>query len=137
MTVQGQTRLYGALAFSVLLLIGVQCDPNSAAHADETKTLSWSVPTERIDGTPLAAAELTKYDLGCAATAAATPIVYTSWVILDPATTSRAVSFPVGDHFCSLRVYADVPTEPSDWSNQVFFSILKSRPNAPADLSVN
>ncbi len=115
----------------------MQCDPGSSAHADETKTLTWSVPIARTDGTPLAAAELTKYDLGCAATAAAAPIVFTSWSITDPSDTSRAFSFPVGDHFCSLRVYVDEPTEPSDWSNQIFFSILKSRANPPTDLSVN
>lgn len=137
MTVPGQTRLYGLLAISLLLLIALQCDPGSSAHADEIKTLTWSVPTARIDGTPLTAAELTKYDLGCAATAAATPIVFTSWDIINPAITSRAFSFPAGDHFCSLRVYVDEPIEPSDWSNQVFFSILKSRANPPTDLSVN
>lgn len=129
MTARGRNYLYGMAALFVFLF--------GAAHADETKTLSWSVPTARIDGTPLAAAELTKYDLGCAATAAATPIVFTSWSITDPTETSRAFGFPVGDHFCSLRVYVAEPTEPSDWSNQVFFSILKSRANPPADLSVN
>lgn len=125
-----------AVALFAALFFLVPFDSAAVAHADEIKTLTWSVPFARIDGTALTPAELIKYDLGCAASATATPTVFTSWAVVDPAVTTRGISFPPGEHFCSLRVYADEPLEPSDWSNQVFFSILKSRPNAPADLSV-
>lgn len=103
------------------------------AHADENKTFTWIVPTQNTDGSALAAADLAKYDLGCRPTAAATRTVYTSWSIIDPAETSRVISFPPGRYFCSLRVYA-VGVTPSDWSNEVFFSIVV--PKAPTDLGV-
>lgn len=116
-----------AILAAFLLLPGI-------AHADENKTFVWTVPTENTDGSALAAADLTKYDLGCRPTVVAARTVYTSWPITDPAETSRVISFPAGSYFCSLRVYATIAVTPSDWSNEVFFSILV--PNPPTDLSV-
>lgn len=123
-----QNRLAFLLAIlaAFLLLPGI-------AHADENKTFTWTVPTQNTDGSALAATDLTKYDLGCRPSAAAPRTVYTSWPITDPAETSRLISFPAGPYFCSLRVYA-VGVTPSDWSNEVFFSILV--PKSPTDLGV-
>lgn len=111
----------------------------STAFADETKTFTWEIPTERVDGTPMPGSELTRYELGCAATAGADPVVYSEWAVTDPLIATRIESFAPGRWFCVLRIYA-VATDgdiASDWGNQVFFSISISPPKAPAGLSVN
>lgn len=129
----------GLLLVFVFLVILVQCDPGAIARADEIKTFTWTVPTERTDNTPLPAVDLKQYELGCAATPTADPAVYSAWPVTDPTIATRLETFPPGRWYCVLRVYA-VGTDgdlASAWSNQVFFSILIAPPNPPGALSVN
>ena len=133
----GRRILFGFMAIAwFLIFLSVIAAPASAA---ETKTFTWLVPTERVDDTPMPGSELTRYELGCESTATADPAVYSEWPVTDPLIATRIESFPPGRWFCVLRVYAvgldgDVA---SDWSNQVFFSILISPPKAPAGLNVS
>ena len=104
----------------------------SIANADETKTFTWTVPTQRVDDSPLDPAELTKYELGCASTPSDPAAVYSEWAIVDPQVVTRIETFPPGRWFCVLRIYAtDIEGEQSsDWSNQVFFFHIAAPPES-------
>lgn len=84
------------------------------------KTMSWSHPTERVDGTPLSLAEIAETRIYCDG---APPIV-----IAAPA--SSYVYAEGGTHTCYATTVDTLGLE-SDPSNTITFEVLPSKPSAP------
>jgi len=127
---QGGFTALGVLGFTFFVGVALLIFVPMAAHADETKTFSWT------DVEPQSVVEA--YQLGCGPALGVRDGDVREW---EPdGTTSRALSFPSGVHFCAIRirvldsgVYNPLV---SDWSNEVSFTI-PIIPQAPAGLTVD
>lgn len=101
------------------------------------KTFSWTAPTEYTDGTALdPLQELERYELGCGPVAGDRSSDVRTWI--QGASFQRVEDFAAGEHHCALRVRAlvnDQPSEFSDWSNELTFTVAPGRPNAPTNLA--
>lgn len=98
---------------------------------------TWVVPTTNVDGSIITSGELTGYTIGVGAAAG----VYTIMTsVADPAATSEpiaalsAVLVP-GTYFAAIR--AESTAGPSDFSNEVSFSIAASPPVPPSNFFVS
>jgi hypothetical protein len=129
----------------VLALVGVLFSGSGTA-APVSKTISWTPPTERVDGTPLAPGELTEYRLRCGLVGQDDALVAT-FTPLEQPTDSITLDFEPGDWQCRLRVIAanelaEWSQTASDWSETVFFTVTEAPPpvaalpNPPTDLIV-
>jgi len=111
----------------LLLLLPIQ------ALAFESKTFSWTDPTEFTDGAPLDAdADILEYHLECDAGPESRYHItnapgLTIWTSPDGA-------FPVGTYNCHIIAVVDGAS--SDPSNTVTFTIDPSKPNAPTDFKI-
>lgn len=99
-----------------------------------TKTVSWTIPTTNVDGTPIAAGEITGYTIGirpASGTAGTYPVTQ---AVPNAAATTAAVSLslPSGNYFVSVQ--ADGPQD-SAWSTETAFT-LAPIPNPPTGVVV-
>jgi hypothetical protein len=100
------------------------------ANAEQI-SVSWTHPTERDDGTPLALSEIRETRIFC--TGAATPVV----IIPAPATVAL-IELPLGETKCNART-VDTNGTRSIFSEQVTFTVtvkLPAAPNAPKQIII-
>lgn len=122
----------------------------SAAHAQEyteTKTISWTNPTEYEDGRPLTLEEFERFQFACQAELIdyADPpagALVREWIAT--ASTAREEAFGEGAYPCRLRVQALGDATGGEaiwsaWSNEVFFVVERpaTRPMAPTLVGVD
>ena len=86
----------------------------------QAKTLSWTHPTERVDGTPLAVTEIMETRIYCDGAPA----------IAMAAPTNAYEFLEGGEHTCYATA-VDTFGQESDPSNSITFTILPAKPSAP------
>ena len=101
-------------------------------------TITWVDPTNNVDGSPIAAGEITGYDIGVrpASGVAGTYPFITS--ITNPSATSELISqlgqiLAPGSYFASVRATGAVD---SGWAAEAAFTIAAPQPNPPSGLKV-
>jgi hypothetical protein len=104
-------------------------------------TVTWVDPTENIDGTPIAAGEITGYTVGIrnTATAGSTAGTYPITVAAPAGATSillSAVTPPLVGGSYALSVQATTAQGPSAWATETTFTIVEV-PKAPTGLKVS
>ncbi len=108
------------------------------ALASESKRFSWTAPVEYEDGTPLNAADLDSYQIGCGAQPGERDADVRTFSANGA--TERFETFAAGEHFCALRVRALIGSELTDWSawsNEVGFTVPHPAPAPITDLAVD
>jgi len=88
----------------------------------EINKLSWTAPTERVDGTKLAPTEIKEYEIRYGSSPV--DLKYTSVVKTKELKAQVTVSKP-GKYCYQVRTIADVA---SDWSGEVCKTIAASKP---------
>lgn len=86
----------------------------------QAKTMSWTHPTERVDGSPLAVTEIAETRIYCDGEAAI--------VVAAPASSYQYLT--PGTHTCHATT-VDTQGLESDPSNTITFEVLKAAPAAP------
>lgn len=121
------------IAYLALVALGVLLFAAHYSHAQTTTTsayptFSWTAPTERTDGSPLAAGDIAGYTLSC-----------DGGVIAKPGATvttfKLATALAAGAHACSMTVTDTAGTE-SAMSNTVNFTVVLPPPKAPGTVTV-
>ena len=99
-----------------------------------TKTVSWVIPTTNVDGSAIAAGEITGFTIGIRPASGTAGTYPTTQAVPNAAATTAAVSLnlPAGSYF--VAVQADGPQN-SAWSTEVPFT-LAPIPNPPTGVVV-
>jgi len=97
--------------------------------AVETKTFSWTPPTQNTDGTALTDAEISSYNIFCNA------VLLSNVVNTGGTDTFTSGPLPAGAYLCHATTVRDDGRE-SDASNQINFTVDPSDPKAPTGFSV-
>lgn len=108
------------------------------------KNFSWTVPTQNVDGSPIAAGEITGFQIGVRP--ASSPAVaqnggtYPINMPVDPATaTSDPLSelnppLTPGNYFCAIQTLSTTNGN-SAWTNEFAFTVFP-QPEAPSNFAV-
>lgn len=117
----------------MIVLAAVPAFAQEPPEADAPVVIEWDRPTERLDGTPISAEEISGYELGCSVE----PGTYDDARLPVPGgeaqqhETSRADFLPgYGDYHCALRAI-DTDGRASPWSNEIQLSWTPAAPGAP------
>lgn len=123
----------------IATLFLILCSPAMAAEA--TSELSWSAPTERVDGTPLAPAEIKEYRVFYAVDANVTPNSQVITIGPDAVSesitiqlTPRAEPYTVGFSIATVDT-ADRMSALSDVVSKVFQVESTAKPTPPTSLT--
>lgn len=105
----------------------------SADAAD--KTVKWTAPVERVDGSPLAKSEIANYDIEVAPGKCATAQSFT--IVTSPASSalSAIINLAAGD-WCVRMFTVDTDKRRSGPSNAVDVNVPKTAPLPPTNLEV-
>lgn len=103
------------------------CSP--LVFAVESKTFTWTPPTQNTDGTPLADAEIASYNVFCNA------VLLGNVPNTGGTDTWLSPPLPAGSYNCHATTVA-ISGEESDASNSVNFTVDPSKPEAPSGFSV-
>ena len=109
----------------LLIMLGIIAAPIYAAPKDFT----WQNATQRMDGTAFPVSELAETRIYCDGDAL--PVV-----TVTGSGTSATAEFGIGVHDC-FATHVDTIGQESDASNNVTFTILPARPNAPVSFDVS
>jgi hypothetical protein len=105
--------------------------------AQVDKSVTWTPPTERVNGDPLTAAEIAGYDMECRTTGG--ELVYQAGGLTGTSHSTAAV-FEAGQFVCQMRTI-DTDGRQSEWASSNVFTVGRCdvtdcRPQAPASITV-
>lgn len=109
--------------------------------ASVEKTVSWTPPTERMNGDALPAGEIASYDLVCQEAGSGTA-VYTTNVPGGQSSHETGAVFEAGEYLCRMRTVDTEGRISPDWAESQVFSVGRCdvsdcSPRAPASITVN
>ena len=105
---------FKAWIIGLLAALGLVAVTVAQAH-----TLSWTHPTDRVDGTPMDISEILETRIYCGGSPIVVPAPAVAYDYLIP-----------GSHTCYATT-VDTYGQESDPSNSVTFEVLPARPSAP------
>ena len=105
-----------------------------------TPVYTWTNPINWSDGSPLAAAQITGYQLSCTGAATVSRRI-TPATGVPPFPTPVSERYAPGSYTCTMQVYAKyTPTSPEDisaMSNSTSFTVPRPTLGAPTGFSAN
>jgi hypothetical protein len=124
-----------AVISEITLLLG------GARHVSNPTLFSWTDPTENVDGSPIAAGEITGYLLGIRQTTAPGSAVGTYPItaqVAGAAAASELLSalgtvLTAGSYAAAVRAVGPVN---SSWSTEAAFTIVPPTPSPPTNFTV-
>lgn len=121
----GLKRIWTKMVWGLALLAALGIIAGGILYA-KTKTITWTLPTTRADGTALAVSELTRSNLYCGP-----DLANFVFIAETPAPIAQLVQdFAIGTHLCAMTV-VDIQGLESDFSNVITIVVLAAKPSPP------